>query len=142
MLKSGDPGAMLASGQTGAVLAVWKSGDKLTNGNRGAELAGRESREREGGQKEKGRAAEKHREGRQAKMGRTTENMGHRNRKKSAETMGKQTARAGQTGGQEETNRDLPLISSHRQNRKTTFSSFFLCFFSQKTRERSENPKI
>ena len=118
MLKSGDPGAMLASGQTGAVLAVWKSGDKLTNGNRGAELAGRESREREGGQKEKGRAAEKHREGRQAKMGRTTENMGHRNRKKSAETMGKQTARAGQTGGQEETNRDLPLISSHRQNRK------------------------
>ena len=49
-------------------------------------------------------------------MGRTTENMGHRNRKKSAETMGKQTARAGQTGGQEETNRDLPLISSHRQN--------------------------
>ena len=119
MLKSGDPGALLASGQTGAVLAVWKSGDKLTNGNRGAELAGRESREREGGQKEKGRAAEKHREGRQAKMGRTTENMGHRNRKKSAETMGKQTARAGQTGGQEETNRDLPLISSHRQNRKT-----------------------
>ena len=101
MLKSGDPGAMLASGQTGAVLAVWKSGDKLTNGNRGAELAGRESREREGGQKEKGRAAEKHREGRQAKMGRTTENMGHRNRKKSAETMGKQTARAGQMGQEE-----------------------------------------
>ena len=51
MLKSGDPGAMLASGQTGAVLAVWKSGDKLTNGNRGAEVSGRESREREGGQK-------------------------------------------------------------------------------------------
>ena len=76
MLKSGDPGAMLASGQTGAVLAVWKSGDKLTNGNRGAELAGRESREREGGQKEKGRAAEKHREGRQAKKGRTTEKHG------------------------------------------------------------------
>ena len=100
---------MLASGQTEAELAVWKTGDILTDGNRGAELAGLESREREEGQKEKGRAAEKHREGRQAKMGRTTENMGHRNRKKSAETMGKQTARAGQTGaGGEATNRDLP----------------------------------
>ena len=82
MLKSGDPGAMLASGQTGAVLAVWKSGDKLTKST------GWEGRPKWVAQQK---------------------NMGHRNRKKSAETMGKQTARPGQTGaGGEVTNRDLP----------------------------------
>ena len=102
---------------------------------------GRVERGREGRKKRVVQQRSTGREGR-PKWVAQQKNMGHRNRKKSAETMGKQTARAGQTGGQEETNRDLPLISSHRQNRKTTFSSFFLCFFSQKTRERSENPKI
>ena len=90
---------MLASGQTGAVLAVWKSGDKLTNGNRGAELAGRESREREGGQKEKGRAAEKHRLGRQAKMGRTTEKHGSSEPQEERGDDGETNSKSGTDGG-------------------------------------------